>query len=217
MKCWKTKMALHHKNGTINTNHIAVQQGTFQGDSIFPLIFCMALFPITNILNRTKIVVKISSKNQNQINHLLYMDNVKLYANGRNNMSRLQSLLQTFSNDINMTFSIKKYAIIHINKGMIEKTNENLLPNLDPDTGYPYLGLLESYNFHQKIIKNEIKNKYYNRVRTILKAQLNELNTSLAMKLFAIPILCVIGRCKSLSIGLLQSSNRLITKLQIGL
>ena len=114
---------------------------------------------------------------------------MKLYADGRNNMNRLLNLLQTFSNDINMTFGIKKCAIIHINKGIVEKTNENLLPNLDPDTGYPYLGLLESSDFHQKIIKNETKNKYYNRVRTILKAQLNALNTALAMKLFAVPIL----------------------------
>ena len=189
MTKWKTKIALHHANGTIETENINIRKGIFQGDSLSPLLFCMSLLPITNILNRTNIGVKISTRNRKIINHLLYMDDIKLYANGKENMNRLLNLLHTFTSDINMNFGIDKCAILHVNKGKIEEENDHLLPNLNHETGYRYLGLLESNEFHQKTIKEKTKNELYRRVRKILQSQINALNCSRAIKNFAVPVI----------------------------
>ena len=72
-------------------------------------------------------------------------------------MKRLLNLLHTFTSDINMKFGMDKCAILHVNKGTIEEENQNLLPNLNHETVYRYLGLLESNEFHQKTIKKKKK------------------------------------------------------------
>ena len=189
MQHWKTKLKLNHTNGTTITTSIPIRRGIFQGDSMSPLIFCMCLFPLTNLLNRTKIGVSISNRKEKKINHLMYMDDIKIYANGDKNMSRLLNLLQKFNEDVNMTLGVEKCATLRINNSTIEPETLNSLPVLDPEIGYQYLGLLESSKFHQSCIKENAKKEFYKRTRKILSAKLNGLNTSIALKTFAVPIL----------------------------
>ena len=189
MKHWNTTLNLHHSKGTIKTTNIPIRCGIFQGDSLSPLIFCMCLFPLTNMLNRTKIGVRISNQNHTRINHLLYMDDMKIYANGTENMKRLLTLIQTFSMDINMSLNLNKCATLTINKGVVENDTTQMLPLLTKDESYKYLGLLQSSNFHEKKIKIETKNEYFERVRKILKKNLNAINTAQAITIFAVPII----------------------------
>ena len=189
MQSWKTKLTLQHSSGTITSKIIPITSGIFQGDSLSPLLFCICLFPLTNMLNRTNIGVNISANSRKKINHLLYMDDIKLFANGQKNMSRLTHLLQTFSNDINMTLNINKCATITFNKGRILEDENALLPLLKANDSYKYLGLVESSNFLEKTIKKERKDEYFQRVRKILQAELNGVNTSQAITTFAVPVL----------------------------
>ena len=130
MKSWRTKITLRHSSGSIHTDTIPIRNGIFQGDSLSPLLFCICLFPLTNMLNRTNIGVKISTKGDKKINHLLYMDDIKLFANGKKNMTRLLNLLRTFSSDIKMKLNVNKCAEITVNKGQIENNDSSILPLL---------------------------------------------------------------------------------------
>ena len=53
MGTWKTTMILNYSMGNIMTNPISIKNGIFQGDSLSPLIFCLALAPLSNLLNNT--------------------------------------------------------------------------------------------------------------------------------------------------------------------
>ena len=75
---WKTKMLLTHKNGYLKTNKIAIKRGIFQGDSLSPLLFCLALMLLWDILNQNKNGYSIDTKNK--ISHLLYLHDLKLFA-----------------------------------------------------------------------------------------------------------------------------------------
>ena len=192
MQTWRTSLTLHHSKGKIITNTMPIKSGIFQGDSLSPLLFCICLFPLTNILNRTKLGVPISrnkNKNKKTINHLLYMDDIKIFAKGKKNMDRMLNLLQTFTNDITMKLNIQKCAIISVNKGKIDDTQHNILPTLTSDDSYKYLGLVQSSDFLQKKIKENRKNEYFQRIRKIMKAQLNSINTAQAISSFAVPVL----------------------------
>lgn len=74
MKKWRTRMVLPHANGSIETDEIRIETGIFQGDAFSPLLFCLAINPISNILNRAKLGFKTLSTS---ISHLLYMDDLK--------------------------------------------------------------------------------------------------------------------------------------------
>ena len=74
MSMWSTKLILNHSNGTETSGNIKIDRGIFQGDSLSPLLFCLALVPLSNELHNTKHGYKIFDKT---LTHLFYMDDLK--------------------------------------------------------------------------------------------------------------------------------------------
>ena len=78
-------------------------------------MFVLALIPLSLILRKVKAAYEFSESKE-KINHLLFMDDLKLYSR---NEKRLDSLVQTirvFSEDIGMKFGIEKCAMLVIEK-----------------------------------------------------------------------------------------------------
>ena len=73
----ETNLTLSHVNGILISNGMRIRCGISKGDSLSPLLFCMALIPLSQLLNSTGYGYKIMEK---KINHLFYMDDLKLYA-----------------------------------------------------------------------------------------------------------------------------------------
>lgn len=59
-----------------------------------------------------------------KLNHLLFMDDIKLYAESQEQLQSLIKVKRTFSNDIKMCFGLKKCAVLIIRKGKIETAPE---------------------------------------------------------------------------------------------
>ena len=56
-----------------------IQRGIFQGDALSHLLFIIAMMPLNHKLRKC-----IHSRSQEKINHLMYMDDIKLFAkNGK--------------------------------------------------------------------------------------------------------------------------------------
>ena len=68
------------KNHRIMNDPIRIQRGIYQGDSLSPLWFFLALNPLSYLLNRTNYGFGIHSGNEEmqRLNYLLYMDDIKL-------------------------------------------------------------------------------------------------------------------------------------------
>ena len=78
-----------------------------------------------NILRKSAAGYKLS-KSQEKINHLMYMDDIKLFAK---NEKKLETLLQTvriYHQDIGMEFGIDKCAMLVLKTGKYDRRN---LPN----------------------------------------------------------------------------------------
>ena len=69
--------ALTHESGTLISHNFNIKRGTFQGNALSPLIFCISPILLSEELNFSGYGYKIGTE---QIAHLFYMDNLKLYA-----------------------------------------------------------------------------------------------------------------------------------------
>ena len=86
MKLWKTNLMLSHTNGIMRSDDQDIKCGIFQGDLSSPF-FCLAPILLSAVLKKAKYGYKIKDKT---INHLFYIDDLKLY--GRND-EELEGLL----------------------------------------------------------------------------------------------------------------------------
>ena len=142
MKDWKTEMHLFHRNGAIKTEKIAIKRGIFQGDSLSPLLFCMSLIPLTNMINRENLGYEIDRKNK--ISHLFYMDDLKTFSKTEEQQRQILHIVKTFSDDIKMEFDLDKCATVVFRNGKrVKSQNIQLdgasIKNLEQDEVYKYL------------------------------------------------------------------------------
>ena len=86
MKNWKTQLILTHESGNLMSDNINIKKGIFKGDSLFPLLFCISLIPLSLEPNSLGYRYEIGSE---WINHLFYMDDLKLYEKDDSELSEL--------------------------------------------------------------------------------------------------------------------------------
>ena len=107
MRMWITTLVLNTLENTLNAGDININSGIFQGDSLSPILFCVTLIPLSKLLNNTGDGYKIYD---NTINHLFYIDNLKLFAKNDQQLQGLLNILKQFSDDIRMEFGLDKCA-----------------------------------------------------------------------------------------------------------
>ena len=102
MKNWKTSLHLTHTNGKMLTPEFEIKSGIFQGDSPSGLFFILCLLSLSWLVSQTRIGYKI---NQRSISHLLFMEDLKLFASNDNQLQSLINIVKTFSDDINVIWN----------------------------------------------------------------------------------------------------------------
>ena len=107
---------------------VNVKRGIFQGDSLSPLLFVLCMVPLSLILKKVNACYK-SGKKEYKLNHLLFMDDLKLYATSEEQTNTLVRTVYVFSTDIDMEFGIKKCGILTMKKGKIIKSEGIKLPD----------------------------------------------------------------------------------------
>ena len=188
MKTWQTLLMLNQEM----IGHLLIKCGIFQGDSLSPLLFILCLIPLTNLLDQNTFGFKLE---KSLVNHLLYMDDLKLYAKNEKEIDALVNIVRIFSKDICMEFGLDKCAKVSITRGKITEGTAITLPNgeeikhLELEEQYKYLGLLESDNFETERIKTKAKEQYKRRLRLILRSKLHGRNQIQAINTYAIPVL----------------------------
>ena len=82
---------------------VEIRRGIFQGDSLSPLLFVMMMVPLTMILNDENSAKGYQIGNSGKsVNHLLSIDDLKLYAKNQDDIDALLGLVQEYWKDIGM-------------------------------------------------------------------------------------------------------------------
>ncbi|XP_064074799.1 uncharacterized protein LOC135194103 [Vanessa tameamea] len=210
MTKWKTTLSLSNGTFKIITDEIHICNGIFQGDSLSPLWFCLALNPLSHLLNQ---VNGYNLSNSTAITHLMYMDDIKLYGKSEKDMEDLLTITANFSKDIHMTFGLDKCKTLHIHNGNILTGDYNInntinITAMDINHTYKYLGIQQNKYINHTQIKKELTSEYLRRVNIICRQKLNSRNLFKALNTYAVPIL-------TYSFAIIKWTNTDISHLQI--
>ena len=81
-----------------------------------PLLFVIALILVTIILRILKQGYSFG-KGKERLNHLLFMENVKLYGSNDKKINSLVKVVKIVSGDIGIQFGLDKCAVLKMKRG----------------------------------------------------------------------------------------------------
>ena len=99
----------------------------FQWDALSPLQFIIAMMPLNHILKKCTTGYKLS-RSQEKINHLMYMDDIKLFAKNEKELETLIHAVRIFTQDIGIEFGKEKCAVRVMINGKRHMTDGMELP-----------------------------------------------------------------------------------------
>ena len=190
MENWKVMLC----SGNLELGEVDIRRGIFQGDSLSPLVFVLGLIPLSLILRKAKAAYEFAGSRE-KINHLLFMDDLKLYSKSEKELDSLIQTVRIFSEDIGMEFGIEKCAMLVMKRGKIVKSEGIELPegkvikSLQEGESYKYLGILEADRFLEEEMKVKVSKEYFRRLRKVLKSKLNGGNLVKGVNTWAVSLL----------------------------
>ena len=194
-------LTLRHTEGEIHLPDVKVKRGIFQGDSLSPLLFCPAIDLLSKLIKKEQIGYSLSKsrkkddKIKDQISHLLFMDDLKLYAEDEHGLEKLIEVVHAFSKDIGMEFGLDKCAKCTIKKGKkikgvdIEIEQGEFIEDLESGENYKYLGIEENASLEHKKLRENARKEYIRRLKKICRSELSPRNKITAMNQIATPLL----------------------------
>ena len=75
METWRVELTA----GRRSLIEVKIQKGIFQGDALSPLLAVIVIMPLNHVLRKCTAWYKLG-KSQEKINHLMYIDGIKLFA-----------------------------------------------------------------------------------------------------------------------------------------
>ena len=128
------------------------------------------------------------------MNHLMYMNDIKLFAKNEKELEILIHAVRIYSQDIGMEFGIEKCAMLVMKSGKRHMTNGMELPNhdrirtLEEKETDKYLGILEADTIKQVQMKDTIQKEYLRRKRKLHETKLSSRNLIKGINTWAVPL-----------------------------
>ena len=143
MKQWNTVLTA----GDQRLVNVKIKHGILQGDSLSPLLFALVMIPLILVLGQTKVSYEVK-KGGKKINHLLFIDDLKLFPKNEDQIDSLVNTVRTFSEDIKNEFGLLKCGVLImkirkvVKSDGISMSDKKMMKNIE-EGGYKYLGIVE--------------------------------------------------------------------------
>ena len=158
MNKWKLELT----SNVVSLDDAEIRRGIFQSDSLLPCLFVLCMVSLSLLLRKVKFHCEFGDK-KTRINHLLFMDDLNLFAKSNNQIDSLLNTVYTLSEDTGMEFATRKCRVLVLKRGKVDKAKSRglNLPNgkfmkTTDEHGYKYLGIIEYDKVKEKEMKNGI-------------------------------------------------------------
>ena len=121
---WETELT----SEKVSLGKVKIRRGIFQGDSFSSLLFVLAVIPLSFMLRKVKAGCDLG-RNKGRVNHILFMDDLKLYGKNEGQLDTLVNSVMILSEDIQMRFGINKCAILVMKRGKYVHSEGIKLPD----------------------------------------------------------------------------------------
>ena len=112
---------MQSKEGISVTNLIDYLTGLLQGDCLALLLFILCVNPLSFLLTECDgYLIGPPGNRTMKLTHLLFVDDLKTYANNKETALKQLEIITTFTNDIGMKFGSDKCAYMNV-----ERNNNN--------------------------------------------------------------------------------------------
>ena len=186
MNSWRVKYEVKGPRGKIErSSYLRIRSGVLQGDSFSPLLFCLAMVPISHALNNTSVKYTTASgkptKTQLSLSHQFYMDDLKMYANSEEGLTELLRILKEISTAINMKLNPKKCALAHFIPRRLRKETDcesdpskedEEIPLLAGGSQYKYLGIDQEFGIKEEVSWDRVASKCIGKFRQLWTSDL---------------------------------------------
>ena len=102
--------------GERNLAEAKIQRGIFPGDALSSLLFIIVMMSLNHLLRKYAAGEKLS-KSQENINHLMCMDNIKPFAKNEKEQEALIHADRIYSQDIGIEYGIERCAVLIMKSG----------------------------------------------------------------------------------------------------
>jgi len=128
-----------------------------------------------------------------KINHLFFMDDLKLYGKSEREITELMRVVSLFSRDIGTEFGFEKCAMLSIKKGVRVKSEGITVPSGEvirevDQGGYKYLGVLQDCVIMNRETKERTREEYLRRVKAVARSKLYARNLMTTINIWAVSV-----------------------------
>ena len=116
MKQWNTELT----EGNQRLGNVKIKCGISKVYHLSQLLFVLVMIPLTFVLRRTKVSRDVK-KECEKSNHLMFMDDLKLFAKNNDQICSLVNTVRILSEDIEMEFGLSKCETLITKRGKVVK------------------------------------------------------------------------------------------------
>ena len=149
-KSWKTRIFAQTTQGIEISPTARFKKGLPQDDALCPMLFILCLNTIAWKVRTTE-VYRLSKPLSTKITHLLYIDDMKLFAASENKLKRVMTVAKNGMESTGLKWNEKKCAVIHVKRGQVEQASGDMktadlkpVKSLDQHNTYKFLGVFEN-------------------------------------------------------------------------
>ncbi|KAK6045353.1 hypothetical protein COOONC_17142, partial [Cooperia oncophora] len=191
-----------------------IRNGLMQGDTLSPLLFCMAIAPISGWLRsniepyKTRTGSGTRSEGSLEVGHIFYMDDLKVYTTNWADLVKAKAGIQKVAEQLGLRMNPSKCAVKSVNTMEREQTEVGDIPILGSNSLYKYLGAEQGTLVSMRQLWNRVRKNAWDTAVRIMNSDLTVRQKVAGYNQTVIPKLKYAASCVIFGMGRLVSFRK---------